>query len=285
LCNTHVCEAFDRGNLLILKQIEGLIGLKDIFISQLPELKSFLFGKTCAESALLAFTKIATNTGHQSSLYLEFEKILANNNKSKKFSLLKERRFCLLGYTAAAILYHLEDFKELLRTTKSNNLLVLACRVYVENEFLLSCFAALAYFTFHVTFPYFNCCEKSTQEDALELFPKLYKDLENKKIDTLKQYIVNYSFEVREMSTDIEKVIVDQFCLQASKDFKLQKGREYGFNEDRNERTTNLSKLSQNELRGLPSHNMPCERDFGRRDHLLQRSAKTASSNFKGLGK
>lgn len=284
LCNSHVCEAFDRGNLSVLKEIESSIGLKDILTSMLPELKSFLFGKSCTESALLAFTRIAINTGHQSSLYLEFEKIIADNGKSKKFSLFKERRFCLLGYTAAAVLYHLQDFKDLLATTKSNNLLVLACRIYVENEFLLSCFAALAYFTYRVTFPYFNFCEKSTQIEAREVFPQLFKDLECMKVDTLDDFRVNYSFDVREMQTDIEKAIMNQFCLQASKDFKLQKGREYGFNNIQNERATNLAALSKEQIQGVPLTNMPCERQFGQMDHLLQRSAKTASKNFKALG-
>jgi hypothetical protein len=285
LCNTHVCEAFDRGNLIVIKRIETLINLKEILISNLPELKSFLLGKTCTEAALLAFTKIAMNTGHPSSLYLEFEKILVDRGRTKKFSLLKERRFCVLGYTAAAILYHLEDFRELLRTTKSNNLLVLALRVYIDNEFLLSCFAALANFNYHVTFPYFYFCEKATQELALDVFPRLQKDLECKKVDTLKDFAVNFSFHVREMETEIETAIMDQFCIQASRDFKLQKGREYGFNDEQNERATDLTRLSARELEGLPLNNMVCERDLGKRDHLLQRSAKTASKNFKGLGK
>jgi hypothetical protein len=272
--------------LRVLKEAENAINLKDVIISNLPELRSFLSTRTVTEAALTALTKISMNTGHKSSLYAEFDKILSDKNKSKKFSLLKERRFCLLGYTAAAILHHLEDFKELLISTKSKNLLVLACRVYIENDFVLKCISALAYFTFTVTFPYFNLCEKALQADFKHIMPQLYNDLTCKKTDTLANYVVNYSFVVKPVGDVIGEIIIDQFCMQASKDLQLQKGREYGFSSDRGkQRATNLAALSENEIEGLPTNNMICERHFGRLDHLLKRSGQSVNRNFKGYGK
>jgi hypothetical protein len=182
----------DSGNLAILKEIENAIDLKDHLISSLPELKAFLPAKTtCTEAALLAFTKLCTNTGHKSSLYQEFDEILARKGKSKKFSVLKERRFCLLGYTAAAVLFHLDDIIELLANTKSNNLLVLACRIYIQNDFILSCFAALSYFTFKVTFPLFQMSIKANQIEIKRLLKLLFEDLQALKLNTLDSYVVS----------------------------------------------------------------------------------------------
>ncbi len=283
LCCTHTCEAFDRGNLHVLKEIETHINLKEILISSLPDLQSFLFGKSCTEAALTAFTKLLTNTGHQSSLHLEFEQILLDRKRTKKIHLFKERRFCELGYEAGAVLFHWEDIKELLETTRSNNRLVMACKQYFDCDFIKSGFRVLSYFSHRLTFPYFNFCEKSTQSMAREVFPRLYTDLTAKRLDTLDEFRVNYSFEVPEIETETEKVILEQFCLRAAKDFKLQKGREYGFNEEANQRATDLSLLSESDIKGFPITNMVCEREFATADHLLSRSAKTAS-NFKGLG-
>lgn len=176
----------------VLKTIENNIGLKEHLISQLPELKSFLPSRTTVtEAALLAFTKLATNTGHKSSLHLEFAEILSKYKVSKKFSLLKERRFCLLGYTAAAVLFHLDHFKELLLTTKSNNLLVLACKLYIDCDFILNAFVSLAYFTYRVTFPFFQLSIKGDQKDCIFYLNKMYEDLAKCEISTLDSFLVS----------------------------------------------------------------------------------------------
>jgi hypothetical protein len=88
LCNSHFADAADRVLLQIIKQAESAIGLKRILTSAQPHLKSFL-GKTCFEAALLAFTKIACNDGHKSSLFVEFNDLLDKKKKQKKFTILK----------------------------------------------------------------------------------------------------------------------------------------------------------------------------------------------------
>ena len=79
----------------------------------------------------------------------------------------------------------------LLLETEKNNLLVQAYRLYVECEFFLTELHALAYFTHNVTFPLLNCVEILDQSQLLHIFTKLYEDLSNGKLDTLKDFLVS----------------------------------------------------------------------------------------------
>jgi hypothetical protein len=85
-----------------------------------------------AHAAINAFSKLVNNDGHKSSLYEEFDSELSRNNKSKKFSIFKERRFALLGYSSAAMVHHMADIKSTLAQTNSQNQLVQACRLYTQ---------------------------------------------------------------------------------------------------------------------------------------------------------
>lgn len=152
LCVSHTCEVFDRGNMTVLKEAEEKLGLRDILIARMPALKSFLASsKSVTVTALEALSKLVTNDGHNSSQWELFDKILSEKHKTKKHSIYKERRFAKLGYTASTLLYHLEDYEELLKETKSNNQLVQACRVYLECDFILIGLKVLSWFTFKVT--------------------------------------------------------------------------------------------------------------------------------------
>ena len=42
LCVSHTCEVFDKGNISVLCEVEGKIGLRELLISHMPMLKSFL---------------------------------------------------------------------------------------------------------------------------------------------------------------------------------------------------------------------------------------------------
>ena len=50
----------------------------------------------------------------------------------------------------------------------------------------------LAYFTHKVTLPLPDFGEISDQSQLLHIFPKLYEDLSNGKMDTLKDFLVSY---------------------------------------------------------------------------------------------
>ena len=107
LCVSHTCEVFDEGNISVLCEVERRIGLRELLISLMPVLKSFLSkGRSVTLAAFTAFTKLAINSGHKSSRYQEFDHVLQVTGKSKKFSGFKERRFAQMDYTAAAIIYH-----------------------------------------------------------------------------------------------------------------------------------------------------------------------------------
>ena len=66
------------------------------------------------------------------------------------------------------------------------NQLVGACKIYLASEIFKTELEVLSYFTHHVTFPFLHCVEKSMQHELLVILPKLFKDLKNGKMDTLK---------------------------------------------------------------------------------------------------
>ena len=139
-------------------------------------------------------------------------------------------RFAKLGYAAGSILAALPLLQILLLETENNNLLVQACRLYVEHEFFLTELHALAYFTHRVILPLFNCVEISGQSQLFHIFPKLYKDLSNGKMDTLKDFLVSYKhLPADEPESEIVQELLKCMCTDAAEGIKLQCGREYGF--------------------------------------------------------
>ena len=118
----------------------------------------------------------------------------------------------------------------LLAETPKSNLLVEACRLYLECEFLLTELKVLSYFTFKVTLPFLNFVEKNNQEKLLIMLPKLHEDLKNFNLETLQEFIVKYRHvDVLELSSQLEEEIINQMCLKAADGIQLQCGREYGF--------------------------------------------------------
>ncbi|KAK6179055.1 hypothetical protein SNE40_011501 [Patella caerulea] len=284
LCVSHTCEVFDRGNLCVLREAEDKLDLRNILIARMPSLKSFLTNKSVTLTALEALSKLVANDGHLSSQWELFDKILAEKNRTKKHSIYKERRFAKLGYTASTILYHLSDYEQLLIQTKSNNQLVQACRVYLECEFIVIGLKVLSWFTYKVTLPFLNMVELCSQKDLLNILPKLYDDLSTNSLDTLCNYQVNYSFEVSEPLSAIEKHILSLCSNKAAADLATQRGREYGFGpeSDASSRATALHKLEPSLLEFLPTDNLDCERDLAKFDKLAQRSAACSNKRFTG---
>lgn len=74
LCLIHTLECFDRKMLEQVKKIEDKLGLREQFVSKMPELKSFLSNKNkaIAESALEALCSLTYNSGKKSALWQEF---------------------------------------------------------------------------------------------------------------------------------------------------------------------------------------------------------------------
>ena len=81
-----------------------------------------------------------------------------------------------------------------------------------------------------ITLPFLYFVEVCTQEDLLEMFPRLYDDLTCGKLDTLQDYIIHYPHvKVNKPSSDLELKILNMMVSATADVFSLQCGREYGF--------------------------------------------------------
>ena len=135
-----------------------------------------------------------------------------------------------MGYQPGAVFEWIPYFKQVLDETPLNNLLVRACRIYLENDFIIAGLKALANFTYKITMPYLNCVERSDQNTLAEILPKLCADLAEKKMDTLTLYHVEWthvSMKENGPRSELENFLLEQMCLQAAVGVELQCKREY----------------------------------------------------------
>ena len=116
-------------------------------------------------------------SGNLISLAEEFDHLLKREALVKHIALNHERWFTKLGYSAASILCALPQLQRILAETLKTNLLMEACRLYVECELFITVLYVLTVFTEKVTLPFLNCLEWWSQKDFLEIFPRLYNDL------------------------------------------------------------------------------------------------------------
>ena len=144
-------------------------------------------------------------------------------------SLYHERRFTKLGYSAASILQAFPLLQSLLEETWKSNLLVQACKIYLDCELFLTELQLLAYFTKKITLPFLNCVEKCSQEQLLEILPLLYQDLLAGNPNTLEEYQVEDKHVVEDLTNQIQKDAFSMMCVDAAAGIKLQCGGEYGF--------------------------------------------------------
>ena len=135
----------------------------------------------------------------------------------KTFSLYKENRFTRLGYQAGAVYDCIPYFWQILNDTPLNNLLIRACRLYLENDFIIAGFKALANFTYNVTM-------KTNQDCLVELLPKLCVDLANWKTDSLSSYKVEWAhIHIVKNGPESElDYLLGEMCTKAVVGVKLQ---------------------------------------------------------------
>ena len=162
----------------------------------------------------------------------DFDQILEEDSVYKSYSLYKERRFSKLGYSAGAIYDCLSQFQKLLDRTHLNSLLVRACRLYLESDYIKTALRALSNFTFCVTMPFLNCVERCNQNQLIEIIPSLHSDLENKilRSTSLEPYHVPWKhvdMDKQKPVTNLDKFILDEMCLKAAAGIELQCSREY----------------------------------------------------------
>ena len=176
LCKSHTCEKLDEACLKALIEVENIIKFADRVTKRQPQLKSFVRQSKCvALAALKAMLSLVSHekSTNPTSLAEEFDLQLEKDGISKSMSLYKERRFTKLGYSAGAEFDFLDQYKKILDDTSCSNLLVQACKIYVENEYIIAAFKALVYFTFKVTMPFLNCVERCNQNSLLPILKNL----------------------------------------------------------------------------------------------------------------
>ena len=146
--------------------------------------------------------------------------IIQRENQVKHMNLYNERRFTKLGYSAAAILQALPYLCMLLNETHLSNQHVEIVQLFLDSEFFITEFSVLTYFTLKVTSPFLCCVELCSQEELLNIFPKLYKDLRNGNLETLNEYLITYNhITVNPPSTDIENQLLELVCKNAAAAF------------------------------------------------------------------
>ena len=140
----------------------------------------------------------------------------------------------------------------------------------MECEFFFTELQALSDFTYKVTLPLLNCVQTSSRKDLLRILPALYRNLADGNMHTLDKYHVSYKhLPVAEPDSELLKEILYPMCAHAPYRVKLKCGREHGFADDSQlPRATQLEKLTEDELFGLPIHNLSTERDFSKFSHL-----------------
>ena len=140
----------------------------------------------------------------------------------------------------------------------------------MECEFFFTEQQALSDFTFKVALPLLNCVQTSSRKDLLQILPALYRNLADGNMHTLDKYHVSYKhLPVAEPELELVKEILYLMCAHAAYAMKLKCGREYGFTDDSQlPRATQLEKLTEDELFGLPTNNLSTERDFSKFSHL-----------------
>ena len=273
LCKSHCVEALDRSNIAVLSQVEKQLGMREKIEGINPSLRSFFRGeKAVVVAGVKCLLNLVTHEKSASATNIadEFDFIVERENKVKHLTLYHERRFCKLGYVCAAINDAFPLLQMLLRETAQANLHIESSKLYLECEFFRTELIVLAYFTHKVSLPLLNCVELCGQEELLKILPQLYSDLVAGNMDTLSEYIVTYKHvPVSTDLSEIESKLLLLMCQHAAKSLKLQCGREYGFNDHKDEeRATDLTKLSLEQLFGLPTNNLVCERwlsIFGKR--------------------
>ena len=131
-----------------------------------------------------AFLKLAAKeeSGKPTALSKEFDRALEEEGLAKSLSLYIERRWTKTGYTAGALVEYIPILQKILSDTSLNNMLVHACRFYLECDFIIAVMRALANFIYFVNMPYLNSIEKSDQNE-LSISSTLVPGIKKRKFD------------------------------------------------------------------------------------------------------
>ena len=241
-----------------MSEIENEIKYAELIIKRQPQLKSYVRQtKRIALTALKGLLKLVANgkCAKPKSLAKEFDLQLEEDDVAKSLSLYKERRFTKLGYSSGAILDCIQQFEKILEKTTHNNLLVQACKLYIESDYIRAALKALAYFTFMVTMPYLNCIERCDQNQLIVILKQLHGDLQHAKMDTLTKYHVPWTHvdtEKLKPASPLDLILFEKRCRQAAKGVHMQCSGEY-WEEREKPRATQLHKLTPDQRKKHPN--------------------------------
>ena len=286
LCKSHTCEKLDESCINALVYVETELKYSELLIKSQPRLRSFLRQTKCiAVCAMKAMLKLVSHeeSGKPTSLAKEFDVQLEKDGLYKSLSLYKERRFTKLGYTAGAILECLPQFREILNQTHLSNMLSEACKLYVDNEYILCAWKALANFTYKVTMPFLNCVEVCDQQELVTILKNLYTDLKDGKMDSLVNYHVPWThIDMGKLAPEspLDHYLLKEMCKNAAEGVLLQCGREYWV-DDEAPRATQIHKLTEEERENIPTENMVSERYLAKFGYLASISAARSNKFFK----
>lgn len=286
LCSAHWCENVDKKCLEVCAQIEEKLDLKQQLLKKMPGLAAFIRGKKIiVEIAIEACTSLVLNTGKKTSMYKDFNRICEEDNLKRKMGGYKQRRFTKLGYCAGTIVHHLPQFKKLV-STSATNLHSQAVKLYLEQDYIIDAMVCLAKITETVTLPFLEMVQKSTHPQLLQILPQLFTDLQNNRLSTLAQFHTPFKFNYPPIN-ESQNSITRLMTKAVSEGLKLQRGREYGFNEDSsvNDRATALFSIPTSIIESLPTHNLDCERELAIFDRKVSKAIGGYNQNatFKGL--
>ena len=145
----------------------------------------------------------------------------------------------------------------LLDEVEAINQLIDMCRMYISSELFITELECLAFFNYHVTFPFLHCIEMGSQTDLCRILPKLYHNLLDNKTGTLSNFVVKmHGISVPEITSELAQNIINRMCSSAAAAVKQKCGREYGFSDGEKLRATDLSMLSASDLEGLPTDDL-----------------------------
>ena len=287
LCKSHTCEKLDEACIKALVSVESEIDYPKLIIRSQPQLKSFVRQTKCiALAAIKAMLKLVgrDESAKPTSMAQAFDLQLEEDGLYKTMSLYKERRFTKLGYSAAAILDCLPQYEKILEKTTYTNVLVQACRLYCQSEYVCGALKALGYFTYKITMPFLNCVEQCDQNTLLPILKQLHDDLKLGKMDTLKDFHVVWTHiktEILEPSSEFDYLLLTKMCTAAAEGIHMQCAAEYWEDTD-NPRVTQLHHLSHEERKNIPTENIgTCERYLARFGGLAGVSAAKSNKFFK----
>ena len=152
-----------------------------------------------------------------------FDHICEQEGMTKRVFLHQQRKFGKLRKAAAALMEAKDLLTILLDEVEAINQLIEVCRMYISSELFITELECLAFFNYHVTFPFLHCTEMGSQTDLCRILPKLYHNLLDNKTGTLSNFVVKmHGISVPEITSELAQNIINRMCSSPAAAVKQQ---------------------------------------------------------------